>query len=317
MTEPQINERAVSRLASKYAVNPKIVEPRAFFDRVVFDGVNARGLVAPEVFRNGFKYPIQIKYIMLSMLEQNEYPPSSPILGDERMIQKYGVRIYDHGSWFMNGDFIPGPLWHNRTTAAADFISRAVSVWQFDHSFLLASRDSMEVKVSLELQTTSTRRVQVTFEGFGKISKVPYIFTGYAAITSADGTNEVDIPPDFFKNEGLEPVVITTMTINCGPDDEDVDPEGDIRDLNISIRQVGYGTNQDWITGPLNPIVFPRIPAQLLGISQGRCVVHCLPHDGWIWEPNEGVTVEIEQLFTPSRAGETVVIGMAGYLLVT
>jgi hypothetical protein len=62
--------------------------------------------------------------------------------------------------------------------------------------------------------------------------------------------------------------------------------------------------------------VFDRMPAQLFGISQGRSIIHCLPADGWVWQPNEGVTIEVEQLFTPSRAGETVVIGMAGYLLV-
>lgn len=318
MAEPIINERAVSRLSSKYNITPRICEPRVFFDRVTFDGSNRIGLVHPEIFRNGEKSPLQIKYIMAAMLEQDVYPPSNPIIGDERMVQKYGMRIFDHGSFYMNGDYIPLPLWHNKTTAAADFISKAVSVWRFDRPLRMASRDSFEIKINLEIATTSTRHVQVTFEGYGEISKVPYIFTGGIDVTSDDGTNEVDISPDLFKNEGLEPVVIETITVNCGPDDEDTDAEGDIRDLNISVRQVGYGTNRDWVTGPLNPIVFSRVPAQLLGLSQGRCVVHELPADGWIWEPNEGVTIQLEQqLPTPQRAGEVVLIGMAGYLLVT
>jgi len=317
MTEPIINERAVSRLSSKYTVEPRIVEPRVFFDRIVFDGVNARGNGSPEVFRNGFKYPLQIKYIMAAMLEANAYPPSTPVIGDERMVQRYGMRIFDHGSFYMNGDFVPLPLWNNCTTAAADFIARSTSVWHFDRPFVLATRDSMEIRVNLEIATTSFREASVTFEGFGEISKVPYIFKGAVTIQSTDGTNQLVIPPDFFKNEGLEPVIIKTMTITVGSDNQDVNPEGDIRLLNIAIKQVGYGTNQDWVAGPIVPVVFDKVPAQLLGLSQGRCIVHCLPHDGWIWEPNEGVTIQVEQLFTPARAGETVIIGMAGHLLVT
>lgn len=313
----EINERAVSRLSSKYGIKPSIQEPRLFFDRVTFDGVNARGLVSPDgIFSNGFKYPVQIQYIMAAMLETAD-DQSTPVIGDERMVQRYGLRVLDHGSFFMNGDFIPLPLWHNQTTAGPDVVSQSSATWRFDRPFRLATRDSVEVKVNLEFATATTRTVSATFEGYGEISKVPYIFTGDVSIAAADGTNVVTIPPDFFKNEGLEPVVITTMTLTCGPDDADTDPTGDIRDLNVSFRQVGYGTNQDWVAGPVTPVVFPRIPAVLCGLSQGRCVVHKLPAEGWIWEPGEGVTIQVEQLFTPGRAGEIVLIGMAGYILVT
>jgi hypothetical protein len=314
----EINERAVSRLSSKYGIKPSIQEPRLFWDRVTFDGVNARGLVSPDGnFSNGFKYPVQIRYIMAAMLEDDAYPPSTPVIGDERMTQRYGFRVLDHGSFYMNGDVIPLPLYHNQTTAAPDFVGQSSATWCFDRPFRLATRDSMQIEVSLEFATGTTRTVSATFEGYGEISKVPYIFTGDVSITAADGTNVIAIPADFFKNEGLEPVVICTLTLTCGPDDADTDPTGDIRDLNVSFRQVGYGTNQDWVQGPVTPVAFPRIPAVLCGISQGRCVVHKLPAEGWIWEPGEGVTIQVEQLFTPSRAGEVVLIGMAGHILVT
>lgn len=310
-----INERAVSRLASKYQIDAKIVEPRIFFDRVTFDGTNVIGVNGPNIFRNGFKYPLQILYVTAAMCPV----PSvyfTPVLGDERMVQKYGLRIIDHGSFYMDSTYIPLPLWHNQTTAAADIISRAVSVWEFDYPFEMASRDAMEVRVSLEEATATTRTVGCTFEGYGKISKVPYIFPGSVVIAASDGTGVVNIDSDQFRNEGLEPVVIKTMTINCGPDDASADPEGDIRLLNISVRQIGYGTNQQWVGGPVTPLSFPRAPASLLGLSQGRCVTHRLPKQGWIWEPNEGVTIEVQQQTNTLRAGETVLIGMMGYLLV-
>lgn len=317
-----INARAVSRLASKYGIVPAIVEPKVFFDKFAFNGVltESYGTGADgTIFRNGFKYPIQIRYIVAAMLETSD-KQANPVLGDERMVQRYGMRIFDHGSYYMEGEYIPLPLWDNKVTAAADIISRSIAVWHFDHPFLFASRDTMEVRVALTLPTATTRRVSATFEGFGKISKVPYIFTGFTVIALADGTSEVVIPPGFFRNEGLEPVVITTMTLTCGPDDADVDPTGDIRDLNVAVRQVGYGTNQDWVTGPSVPILLDKVPAVLLGASEGRCIIHTLPADGWIWEPNEGVTVQVQQQVTnpptPTRNGETVLIGMLGHLLV-
>jgi len=318
----EINERAVSRLASKYGIVPKIVEPRILFDRFTFDGINTTSYgtgADSTIFRNGFKYPLQIRYIVAAMLETDD-EQATPVLGDERMVQRYGMRIFDHGSYYMSGEYIPLPLWDNRVTAPADIISRSTAVWHFDRPFEFASRDTMEIRVSLQLTTATTRRVSATLEGHGKISKVPYIFTGFVVIANGDGTSEVVIPPGSFRNEGLEPIVMETLTLTCGPDDASTDPTGDIRDLNVAVRQVGYGTNQDWVTGPSVPILFDKAPAVLWGVTTGRCVVHELPANGWIWEPNEGVTVQVQQQVTnpptPVRAGETVLIGMLGELLV-
>jgi hypothetical protein len=137
--------------------------------------------------------------------------------------------------------------------------------------------------------------------------------------------------PTQLRNNGAEPVALTHMTLSqpgftASEGDDPPVPQfigGNIRLLDVQIRQQGNGTNADWFRGPSVPTFRPRCPAGLLGYNGGRSVVHRLPGDGFIWEPGDGIVPQLRALVEnlQEAVGETevmpdVAISLMGYVSV-
>ena len=53
------------------------------------------------------------------------------------------------------------------------------------------------------------------------------------------------------------------------------------------------------------------------GPTLGRGVIHRLPGDGWLWDPGQGVTVEVINSDTARQIEEGIDISMLGHVVVT
>jgi hypothetical protein len=302
----------VHRLAARNEAerDAKHCEPRLFADTFAFDGALQRIMAQPDVFRNGEKFPLRITHLIMAAQFAAE-DEQTPVGGDERIVQRYGLRIRAHDTYYMNALSTPLPLWANKPVTASDVITRAQACWRFDRSFILGNRDTIEIQVALLVAPeTGTERVAVAFDGVGLYSRQPKRLTGYLDIND-EVTHTLDA--DDFRNDGTEPMEIHTATIHHTPDTAQSNPVGNIRNVRTRMRVNGNGTNQWWnwmaVSSPTQ-----LVPANLLGLATGRAIVHRLPGDGWIWYPNEGVTPEMES-FDTTRT-DTILLAMAGYVMV-
>jgi hypothetical protein len=310
----------ILRLANKNISEGVFYEPRMYFDIVNFTGQNQREFGNPSIFRNGEKYPVRITHLCFAMREQDNVNQQDPVAGDERMVARYGLRIRQHDSYYMNVDFAPLAIWQNCHTAPVQSISQGQSTWKFDKPFILSSRDTMAVEGILEPLTQLTpgpRRVTVAFTGYGLLSKRPYFRSGFRNLDV--GQPSQGFPADNYRNDGAEPIAITEMTVFCANPDQYQNPAGDIRAVRLRVRQVGNGTNQWWVNGPVPPVTAnPWAPGTVWGPTTGRAVVHKLPRE-MSWEPNEGFSIELANLaydpLVPRQ--DQVVISALGYIVVT
>lgn len=297
-----------------------INEPRMFFD--VFaptppvNNANNGNPTAgtPGVFVNGEQFPIRITHLLgaTRYLQSDDSTPDDP-----RNIQRIGLNLVFHDEFYMNTQFLPVPVWGNKVVAASDVVSQGTSAWNFVNNsrpFLLSARDTLVVNVRLDVASDpnpgSEIPVTVTFTGFGALSKRAYVLS--SQINMARKGLAFPMPSDNFRNDGVEPIVITDMTVNVGAALDASDATGDISKVSINVKHVGNGTQATWFNGPVGN---SWCPAQLLGLSTGRAVVHEFPGDGLIWEPNEGITVYAEALGSATFAS-VLCLGMAGYLMI-
>jgi len=299
-------------------VQAPLYEPRLLFDVVTFDGATQFMTGNPDVFRNTERYPMRITHVLAGMLLA--FPDNqSPIGGDERMVQRYGLRLRGHDTYYMNPAYPALSLWNNVVNAASDIVTQSTSTWELEKPVILGRRDTMEVDVQLLVQpknvdgSNGSDVVSVTFECIGVVSTEPKKLTGQISIGDLLAHT---IPTDFFRNDGLEPLAILKVVINDAPPLTQPNPTGNIRNVRLRIRVNGNGTNQWWNRGPVNVSpVNDRAPEPLWGLTAGRAIVHQVPGGGWLWESGEGISIEL-QSFVPTRA-ESVIIGMAGYIEIT
>jgi len=297
-----------------------INEPRMFFD--VFAPIPPTGGAAqgiptagtPGAFVNGEQFPIRLTHLTAA----TRYLQSDNVTSDDpRNIQRIGLNLVYHDQFYMNPQFLPLPVWGNKVVAAADVVSFATSAWSFvenSRPFLLSARDTLMVQVRLDVAANpnpgSEIPVNVTFTGFGALSKRPYILNSQILMNKANFA--MPMTSDDFRNDGVEPIVITDMTVNVGAALDASDATGDISQVSINVRHVGNGTNATLFNGPA---ALSWCPAQLLGLTTGRAVVHEFPGDGLIWEPNEGITVFAEALGSATFAS-VLCLGLGGYLMI-
>ncbi|UCC73995.1 MAG: hypothetical protein JSV86_05410 [Gemmatimonadota bacterium] len=301
------------RLAQKNYCDGIIEEPRLYYDSLPINqaGLETRG--DPDVFINGEAFPVRLTHLVMAarVLDQNG------AVIDERFVQRVGLRLTFHDQNYMNRLFTPLPLWADVPIAAGDLVGRSVAAWRFGRPPILSARDTLQVTVALERVPAgnATRDVTVSFTGIGLLSKRPYFFS--ATVTLANAVATV-LDTARFRPDGTEPVALTDMTVHCSALSTANDPNGDVREVRVQVRQVGNGTNATWFQGPITINPLPQAPAQLVGLRSGRSIVHKFPGDGLIWEPGEGITMAMQQLDPAITSGNIdVCIGLAGYLSVT
>lgn len=297
-------------LAAQNVCDGILYEPRAYFDRfsTYVNGIS-QGDSNGTVFVNGEDYPLRITHL----LAMNAFD----VEDDERLVQRYGLRIKSHDTYYMTPIYTPLPLYHNERIAASDVVTKATSTWRFWRPFYMGARDTIQVQfklVSAMAANDGTRRIGVTFNGIGALSRRPKQLTGYADVTDDNGILAVSIPPAFFKNDGVEPLEITEMAVSCGPASQG--SNGNLRLVDINMRLVGNGTNASWMAGPDNSDDF--IPASLLGLTTGRAITHRLPvgndnHPGWLLYPGMGFTMEVQDFF---QNEQTIFVAALGHLIV-
>lgn len=314
------------KIARQIACDGVLYEPRIFFEKFAFSATPGATPVrsGEETYKNGQKAPIRITHLT-AFVEQGEpqSPEVSPVQGDERLIARYGLRVLKNDDYYQSPDFIPLPLWHNVTTAPPRPVADHVSGWRYGRvnragardgfPFVLGSRDSMVVRVQLQAYTSDTR-VGVSFYGTGRLSKRPYMF---ASETVLDDTTQVLLDPNDYRNTSGEPIDIEGQSCYCRLNGQGAVAAA-IRNLRLSIKQMGNGTGRQWEDGPIDSASSDTFcPAPLWGSSVGRAVVHRLGGDGWIWEPGQGVTMEMTSLDTTRSVAETVWVACLGHYIAT
>lgn len=308
-------------LAARNVCDGKLYEPRIYSQ--VFDFSQADTLSPQysdeDVFRNGEQYPVRISHIVAAIRDDD----SGASTTDERLVQRYQLRARMLDTFYMNDDPLPIPLLHNQVCAASDIVTRSTSSWRFNHPFYMGNRDTLSVGVSLEYPvvevTEVSVKVWVSFHGFGALSRRPKELHGYVTFVSTS-PSILTIPDTFFRNDGTEPLEIHSMSINVEPPTGSAglgNPVGNIRRALVRVQQVGNGTNQRWTRSLFSNTNL--VPASLWGLTTGRAVVHALPfaadnRRGWIWEPNQGLQLEITGPSTTDLS--SLYVGLIGEIIV-
>jgi len=300
-----------------------LYEPRLkcqLFDFSAADQVSPLGSDS-ATFLNAEQYPVRITHVAACIRNQGPDAPEG-VSSDPRLVQRIGLRMRSHDTFYMNDEFVRLPLWGTQVVAGANPISRSVSSWTFHFGprgsdgaragVFMGSKDNFKVEVALEFpidaDTEVSMDVWATFHGVGALSRRPKQITGIYTFTAADGTKPRSLGANqAFLNDGTEPLEITKMTIHCGAPNgtAGTNPVGDIRRLRVSVKQNGNGTNQRWTTTPAimtNPPTLDLascVPAALWGLTTGQAIVHRLPdnsdnYPGWLWFPNEGMTLDVQ-----------------------
>jgi len=279
-----------------------IREPRVYFDEVAMPtSITQIAYVDTDVFRNGEEYPVRIHAITAGIITDNADDNSV----DERQIQRIGMRIMAHDHYYMQREFTPLPLWQTKCVAAAPALSFGQSAWQLHAPFVYSSRDSMDIRAQINSTPDVSRDVTFAMTGIGMDSMRPYFKADTVTFTEADAPSPFD--PENLRNDGDEPIIITDVTVHCGADAGSNNPQGNIRQCDISIRQVGNGTQAVWMNGAAG--TDDLCPAILLGLTTGRALVHEFPGEGLLWEPGEGLRIEFQPL-NAAAADATIIIGI-------
>jgi len=311
-------------LAARNVCDGILYEPRIYSQ--VFDFSTA-GTLSPQfssedIFKNGEQYPVRITHI-LAIIKDNTGGAGT---SDERAIQSYSLRIRSNDTYYMNGNTpVPIPLWANVVTSGPEVTSRSTSSWRFAHPFFMGDRDTMSVQVQLDVPigfTEVSQDVWVQFNGFGALSRRPKELAGFCQFTVTSPTL-LTIPDGFFRNDGTEPLEIHSMDVYVPPArlvQSGGSTLGNIRRARISVRQVGNGTNQTWTSS--DALNVDTVPTGLFGLTTGRAMAHVLPIQvdqrgrGWIWEPNQGLQLEVTGPLSGITELSQLYIALAGEIIV-
>lgn len=311
-------------------------EPRGYFDILkleytTLDDQSTAALTTSchdDVFYNNEEFPVHITHATFSGGFYT-YTDDDDDISDPAVVQHIGVNMRFHGHYYMNPVHLPVPVWGNKPVFAYDVASICTSSWKFDEGryvdglaggcFVLSARDTLDVQISLLSRLNNVHskpaRISVTLTGYGIISKRPYVFSSSVNLNQRGQT--VSCPTNDFRNDGMEPVLVTDLTVIDQTAYQDstaaTSDWNDIRRVGVNIRQIGNGTNQQWFQGPLDLPPVGQCPASLLGMTSGRAVVHEFPSP-IIWEPGQGATITALG-FGESLPEEYLCVGLFGYIM--
>lgn len=296
------------KLASENACKGVIEEPRVYYDTITLaaDGVVSEADRA--TFINGEQFPVRITHFA-TYLRPN-FDQATGL--DERFIQRVGLRLMFHDQYYQSREFVPAPLWSNKVVAGPAPLTTGFVSHTFERPVILSARDSLRVDVALESTPTYPRLVSVSFTGVGMLSKRPYFLASKREL--ADTIMRTLDTADF-RNDGAEPIALTDMVVHCGAEELAQTGAGDVRQVRVQIQQIGNGTNARWFVGPTNPPL-AQCPAPLLGLTQGRAIIHQIPGEGVLLEPAEGIIPQAIAL-AASVEGLRVGFAMLGYISLT
>lgn len=337
-----MSERNIDRLVKLAAKNIDkgiIEEPRVYYDVITLEqpavGVTPGEISVgdSEAFINREQFPVRITHMSAQLLWKSV---DGTIVGlDESKIQGAGLVLRHHDEYYQSSLFLPVPQWANQYVALSPAITMSSSTWELPRPVILSARDSLRVEVATVLDladyfapsTLDGIQATVAFTGTGLLSGRPYMFGASVELPNEPGQKRL-FDPTQLRNNGAEPVALTNMTLSQPgfTITTDAVPQfigGNIRLLDVQIRQQGNGTNADWFRGPSVPVHRPRCPAGLLGYNGGRSVIHRFPGDGLIWEPGDGIVPQLRALVEDleETVGELdvmpdVAISLMGYLSV-
>lgn len=304
-------------------------EPRVYFDEIVVtpsQTVDSAG--NPDAFLNGEQFPVRLTHLIAALRFLDNADPQA--IDNQFNIQSIGLALRFHDQYYMSPGAllqataapapirpIPIPLWGNKCVGQGEVGSFATASWDFvanGQPFILSARDTLVVDAQLRdaVDPQNPAPVSVAFTGFGALSRRPYLMQGTRLLADLQ---QLAIQAQDYRNDGMEPIIITDMSVNVGAELGSVDPRGAIERLRLNVRQVGNGTNAQWFKGPSTPAL-PLMQASLTGVTTGRAVVHQLPGDGVIWAPGEGITVTAAFLGGAAQFNSVLCLGMAGYIMV-
>lgn len=290
-----------------------IEEPRLFWD--IAQLRNEEPLITDftgGVFQNGEQFPVRLTHLILAPYvgwgDEVEY-------NDERLAQRVGVRLRLHDTFYMNNLLLPAPIWANKVLAAPEPVSYGGAHWTLDRPVILSARDTFKIDVApLNADALSvndgTFMASVTATGVGLLSKRPYMLGSTKEFVGGDP--RTTFHPNDFKNDGTEPIAITDFGFNALGGSSVSSRVGDIRRWKFQVQQLGNGTGRPWFVGPDGQ---PLAPGQLLGLSQGRSIVHRFPGDGIVWEPGESLSAQAQALADGTQ-GMKYLIAFAGYIAI-
>jgi hypothetical protein len=309
------------KAAKQIQLDGVLYEPRVYFDVfTVSSDLNSSQIVAGSpnnIFVNGEQFPVSLQWMTATLL-----PTVAGGLPDPRLLQRVGLRVRYHDQYYMARTHAPIALWENTPNAAPDFVSPSTASWDFEQPFVLSARDSLQITVQSLLplggEAGLEATVSVSLHGIGLLSERPYFFSGKTVLDDNTSTN---LPTTFFRNDGSEPVVIGGMVLNVFLSAPDVASAATFPASGITVqcRQIGNGTNADWMQGP-SPVFSSQVPAVLLGAKTGFNMLHRIPGNGWQWRPGEGIEIDVNNLGLPGDGQEPITYRVAvaclGYIAV-
>lgn len=307
------HERYIDHLVKLAAKNPCegiVEEPRAFFDVIRTPSTLTRSVRSnAQTFQNGERYPILLTHLTAFIRPGYQ---GEELGDDEALVQRVGMRLVSSNSFYQNADFQALPLWHNVVSTGNPTLQRAQASFTFDRPLILASQNSLDVRVAYAQTPTSPRRCEVVIRGVGLLSQQPTVIGGAVEIED-QGT--LSFSPELFRNLRMEPIALTDMSLLVTAEEDELGSVGDLRPLSIAIRSIGGGTQAEFFVGPSDP-PWPRMPAYLLGKTTGRCIVHRFPGDGVRLEPGDSFYAELVALDTTAQ-GIDVALATHGSIFVT
>lgn len=302
-------------LASQNICDGILYEPRLYWTVLSPTAATPLAVSDPEVFRNGEDFPVRITHVLAAIRKTSDSD-------DDRLVQNYGLLLRKNDTYYMNTIHAALPLWHNTRAAAGDIVMASTATWKFWKPLIMGARDVFEASAQLEFAVGAedgSRRVSISFNGVGLLSRRPKQITSYIDFESANGTSVVSFDSDDLKNDGVEPLEIHEAVINVAGE-SNISPAGDILVARLQCRLRGNGTNAEWVQGPTTVagITTSNGPAVFFGPSVSRAVIHTVPtgtdgHPGWLWYPGMGVTAELKYLYGEEQS---IYIGLLGHVIV-
>lgn len=312
-------ESYLIKLATETIDKGVIEEPRLYYETLAIiasaDAGQTPVFADASTYVNGEDFPVRITHMVLSTAVDGQDDEETPVVltPPEDTIQRVGLQLRFHDQFYMNDTYVPIPCWGTQVNASSDTINPGTASLKPWRPLVLSVRDTLVVNLRLRQYVSSLGGVPVTVTvtGVGLLSKRPYLMSGGQVLTN---TSQLNIPPENFKNDGAEPILITDLTINVAAGIDDTTAIGDARNVEVGVRQVGNGTNAEWVvSSPSQP---PLCLASCWGTYSGRALVHQFPGNGLVWEPGEGILVSASALPYIPDLVTTVGVALVGYIAI-